>query len=62
MFNVPQFMQAMHSFSVFELLIADEPSILHGNPLTDRKSTFQAHVAQVYSKEEVSLVLCSVVL
>ena len=55
-------MQAMHSFSVFELLIADEPSILHGNPLTDRKSTFQAHVAQVYSKEEVSLVLCSVVL
>ena len=30
------------------------PLILHGNPLTDRKSTFQAHLAQVHTTEEVS--------
>jgi hypothetical protein len=27
--------------------------IVHGEPLTDRKSTFQAHVASVHSTEEV---------
>ena len=31
------------------------PTIVHGEPLTDRKSTFQAHVAQVTTTEEVSL-------
>lgn len=29
------------------------PDIVHGEPLTDRKSTFQAHAATVYSKQEV---------
>jgi len=29
------------------------PSILHGEPLTDRKSTFQAHVAEVATVDEV---------
>ena len=28
--------------------------ILHGEPLTDRKSTFQAHAAEVCSIKEVS--------
>lgn len=43
------------SFSLSpQLLAAGAPAIHHGNPLTDRKSTFQAHVAQVHSKEEVS--------
>ncbi len=27
--------------------------IVHGEPLTDRKSTFQAHVAEVHSADEV---------
>lgn len=31
------------------------PAIIHGEPLTDRKSTFQAHAAQVTTTEEVSL-------
>lgn len=30
------------------------PLILHGDPLTDRKSTFQAHVAQVYTTDQVN--------
>ena len=30
------------------------PVILHGDPLTDRKSTFQAHGAEVKTTEEVS--------
>ncbi len=30
------------------------PEILHGQPLTDRKSTFQAHLARVTAVEEVS--------
>ena len=30
------------------------PQILHGDPLTDRKSTFQAHGAEVKTPEEVS--------
>lgn len=29
--------------------------IVHGEPLTDRKSTFQAHVASVHSVEEVGV-------
>ena len=29
------------------------PTILHGEPLTDRKSTFQAHVAEVETGDEV---------
>ena len=29
------------------------PAILHGEPLTDRKSTFQAHVAMVTTTQEV---------
>lgn len=29
------------------------PAILHGEPLTDRKSTFQAHVAEVATVDEV---------
>lgn len=29
------------------------PTILHGEPLTDRKSTFQAHVAEVATVDEV---------
>uniref|UniRef100_A0A8R1TS47 RWD domain-containing protein n=2 Tax=Onchocerca TaxID=6281 RepID=A0A8R1TS47_ONCVO len=33
------------------------PTIVSGNSLVDRKSTFQAHVAQVFSKNEVTLVL-----
>ncbi|CAG9537262.1 unnamed protein product [Cercopithifilaria johnstoni] len=33
------------------------PTIISGNSLVDRKSTFQAHVAQVFSREEVTLVL-----
>lgn len=33
------------------------PPITHGEPVTDRKSTFQAHVATVTSVEEVSAVM-----
>uniref|UniRef100_A0A0R3S6A9 RWD domain-containing protein n=1 Tax=Elaeophora elaphi TaxID=1147741 RepID=A0A0R3S6A9_9BILA len=33
------------------------PTIISGNSMVDRKSTFQAHVAQVFSKNEVALVL-----
>ena len=33
------------------------PVILHGDPLTDRKSTFQAHGAEVKTTEEVSELL-----
>ena len=44
------------SLSSLLCLHADAPSVYHGTPLTDRKSTFQAHVAQVHSKNEVSLV------
>lgn len=29
------------------------PDIVHGEPLTDRKSTFQAHAAAVTTKQEV---------
>ena len=30
-----------------------EVEIVHGEPLTDRKSTFQAHVAEVHSVTDV---------
>ena len=30
------------------------PSIVHGEPFTDRKSTFQAHAAQVQTTNEVN--------
>ena len=33
------------------------PEILHGEPFTERKSTFQAHLAQVVSVEQVNQVL-----
>jgi len=33
------------------------PTIRHGAPFTDRKSKFQAHLAEVHSKEDVQLVL-----
>ena len=33
--------------------------VLHGEPLTDRKSTFQAHAAQVKTTEQVSQQLSS---
>lgn len=33
------------------------PTIISGNSLVDRKSTFQAHVAQVFSKNEVNFLL-----
>ena len=32
------------------------PLVLHGDPLTDRKSTFQAHVAQVHTTNQVSYI------
>ena len=36
--------------------------VLHGEPLTDRKSTFQAHAAQVKTTEQVSQQFLYVVL
>ena len=33
------------------------PVIYHGEPLTDRKSTFQAHVAEVTSVDQAALVV-----
>ena len=33
------------------------PVIHHGEPLTDRKSTFQAHIAEVMTVNQVSIVL-----
>lgn len=34
-------------------LPSSTPVIFHGEPLTDRKSTFQAHLAEVQSQAEV---------
>lgn len=34
-------------------LPSNTPVIFHGEPLTDRKSTFQAHLAEVQSQTEV---------
>ena len=31
----------------------DSPEILHGEPITDRKSTFQAHLVKVSSEQEM---------
>ena len=33
------------------------PMIHHGDPLTDRKSTFQAHAAEVHTTGEVSITI-----
>lgn len=33
------------------------PAIVHGQPITERKSTFQAHVASVHSVEDVQSVM-----
>jgi hypothetical protein len=35
------------------------PVVLHGDPLSDRKSTFQAHTAQVKTIEQVNQLLAS---
>lgn len=35
------------------------PTIISGNSMVDRKSTFQAHVAQVFSKNEVNFAFLS---
>lgn len=35
----------------------EKPEIIHGEPFTDRKSTFQAHVAHVITKEQVKQVM-----
>lgn len=40
-------------------LVCPEMQIVHGDPLTDRKSTFQAHVAAVHSVHEVYTLTCS---
>lgn len=45
--------QPVHKTGATELC----PVIHHGEPLTDRKSTFQAHVAEVTAVEQVSIVL-----
>ncbi|XP_042202680.1 protein IMPACT isoform X2 [Callorhinchus milii] len=34
------------------------PSIVHGEPITDRRSTFQAHLAPVVTTGQVKMVLC----
>ncbi|XP_064399070.1 protein IMPACT-A-like isoform X2 [Halichondria panicea] len=40
-----------------QLVLAQCPDILHGQPLTDRKSTFQAHLARVSSTDELETVI-----
>ena len=35
----------------------ERPQIIHGEPFTDRKSTFQAHLAHVVTQEQVKQVL-----
>eukprot|EP01116_Phalansterium_solitarium_P001687 TRINITY_DN1149_c0_g2_i1.p1 TRINITY_DN1149_c0_g2~~TRINITY_DN1149_c0_g2_i1.p1 ORF type:complete len:348 (-),score=69.43 TRINITY_DN1149_c0_g2_i1:299-1207(-) len=35
----------------------DGPAIVHGEPVTDRKSKFQAHLARVQSLEEIDIVM-----
>uniref|UniRef100_A0A3P9HD21 Impact RWD domain protein n=1 Tax=Oryzias latipes TaxID=8090 RepID=A0A3P9HD21_ORYLA len=44
---------------VWEFFLADEelPLIKHGNPVTDRRSTFQPHLALVVSPRQVKMVL-----
>jgi hypothetical protein len=36
---------------------AAAPGIVSGQPLTERKSTFQAHLAPVHSREDVAAVM-----
>lgn len=43
--------------TVLQHVCEDHFHIWHGEPFTDRKSTFQAHVAEVHTKEEVQKVL-----
>lgn len=43
--------------SIQSIVQCDIP-IYHGEPLVDRKSTFQAHLAPIRSVEDVELVLC----
>lgn len=35
-----------------------EPIIYHGEPITERKSTFQAHASRIFNIDEAKLVLC----
>nr|XP_020641401.1 protein IMPACT isoform X2 [Pogona vitticeps] len=45
-------------FNLFESLEGEElPPVYHGNPITDRRSTFQAHLAPVVSPKQVKSVL-----
>lgn len=37
--------------------LEDKPEIIHGEPFTDRKSTFQAHLAHVVTQEQVKQVM-----
>lgn len=36
--------------------LSNAPALFHGEPLTDRKSTFQAHLAEVHSLDEVKII------
>ena len=36
------------------------PSIFHGTPITDRRSTFQPHLAQVFHKSQVFICVQSI--
>uniref|UniRef100_H2ZPV9 RWD domain-containing protein n=1 Tax=Ciona savignyi TaxID=51511 RepID=H2ZPV9_CIOSA len=61
-----EFMQDLSANDVQELPLTTEeniscvnvPEIKHGEPLTDRKSTFQGHLATVHCANDVKLVLC----
>ncbi|XP_020641401.3 protein IMPACT isoform X2 [Pogona vitticeps] len=45
-------------FNLFESLEGEElPPVYHGNPITDRRSTFQAHLAPIVSPKQVKSVL-----
>ena len=48
----------VHTLKLLKSAKSDErPEIIHGEPFTDRKSTFQAHLAHVVSQEQVKQVL-----
>lgn len=48
----------VHTLKLLRSAKSDErPEIIHGEPFTDRKSTFQAHLAHVVSQEQVKQVL-----
>lgn len=46
----------MHKIEFLKFKFAEEdmPPIHHGNAITDRRSTFQAHLAPVVSPKQVS--------